>query len=301
MFKNIKLRKKITILLVTVFLVGTILSGVSLATALNYNSQNQITSKALILQETMLSVREYTVNQIAPELNNQLETEFFPETVPSYSAREVFEKLRKNPQYSEFFYKEATLNPTNLRDQADKFETQIVEQFREQTNLKELSGFRTGLSEKLFYIARPLKVTQSSCLECHSTPEVAPKTMISRYGKANGFGWKLNEIVGAQVIYIPGSKIFQTARQSFVLIMGVTIIIFALAILLVNFWLNQYVVRPLKQISRVAEAVSIGDMDAEFEYEFQDEVGIVAEAFNRMKTSLFMAMKRLEQYRTTSQ
>ncbi len=302
MFKNIQLRKKLTILLIIVFLGGTIISGTALATALNYNAQNQITSEALILEETMLSIREYTDKQVRPELENRSETEeFLPETVPSYSAREVFEQFRKNKNYSEFFYREATLNPTNPRDQADNFEIQIVDQFREEANRKDLSGFRTGPTGELFYIARPLKITEPSCLECHSTPERAPKSMISRYGKINGFGWKLNEIIGAQVIYVPAQKVFQKARQSFVLIIGITIAVFALAIFLVNSWLNRYVVLPLKQISQVAEAVSIGDMNAEFEYESQDEVGIVAKSFTRMKTSLVMAMKRLEQYRNTSQ
>ncbi len=301
MFKKIPLSKKFTILLIAVFLGGTILAGTTLAALLNYSSQKEITSRALVLQETMLSVRDYTLKQVKPELKAQLETEFLPETVPSYSAIEVFEKFREHPNYREFFYKEATLNPTNLRDRADNFEIQIVEQFRDQNNLKELSGFRSGPSGELFYIARPLAVTEQGCLDCHSTPERAPTSMIYRYGNTNGFGWKLNEIIGAQVIYVPANSVFQRARQSFLLVMGITIVIFTLAIFLVNFWLNKYVVMPLKQMSQVAKAISIGDMNAEFEYKSEDEVGILAESFTRMKTSLVMAMKRLEQYRNTSQ
>ncbi|MGB3512951.1 MAG: DUF3365 domain-containing protein [Microcoleaceae cyanobacterium] len=300
MLKNLKLSHKFNILLIVVFLAGTILAGSSLAALLNYSSQQEITSKALVLQDTILSVRDYTENQVRPELEQQAKTEFLPQTVPSYSAREVFEKFRQNPNYREFFYKEATLNPTNLRDKADNFETQIVEQFRNQTNLKELSGFRSGPSGELFYIARPLAVTEASCLECHSTPERAPESMISRYGKSNGFGWKLNEIIGAQVIYVPAQKVFQRAHQSFVLVMGIIVIVFAIAIFSVNFWLNRYVVLPLKQISQVAEIVSTGDMNVEFEHQSNDEVGVLAEAFTRMKTSLALAMKRLEKYRGSS-
>lgn len=298
MLKNLSLSKKFTILLLVVFFGGTILAGSSLASLLNYSSQQEITSRAFVLQETMLSVRDYTDNQIRPELEGQLETEFLPQTVPSYSAREVFEKFRENPDYREFFYKEATLNPTNLRDRADNFETEIVEQFRSKTNLKELSGFRSGPSGELYYIARPLVITEANCLECHSIPERAPKSMISRYGETNGFGWKLNEIIGAQVIYVPANRVFQRTRQSFVLVMGIIVVVFAVAILLVNLWLNQYVVLPLKQIARVAETVSTGDMNTEFEYKYNDEVGVVAAAFTRMKTSLTLAIKRLEKYRS---
>ncbi len=296
-FRNLKLGKKFTILLLLVFLGGIALSGAVFAAILNYNAQNQITSEALILFKTMNSIRDYTDTQVNPELAERLETEFLPQSVPAYSAREVFEKLRTDKDLSEYFYKEATLNPSNLRDKTDRFETEIVERFRENQNLKELRGFRSVPSGELFYIASPIPITQASCLECHSTPDRAPKSMIELYGTANGFGWKLNEIIGAQVIYVPASQVFQIARQSFILVMGIVVVIFAAAIFLVNLWLKRYVVRPLNRMTQVAEAVSTGDMEAEFEQKSNDEVGSLAQAFTRMKTSLTIALKRLEQYR----
>lgn len=299
MLKNLKLAKKFTLLLLLVFLGGIMLSGAALATALNYHAQNEITSQALVLEDLMNAVRDYTNTQVSPELSERLKAEFLPQAVPSYSAREVFEKLRSHPAYRELFYKDATLNPTNLRDKADSFETKIVETFRQQSSLKEVRGFRTQPSGELFYLARPLVVNEPSCLECHSTSERAPKSMIERYGTVNGFGWKLNEIIGAQIIYVPASKVFQSIRQSFVLNLGIISIIFAAAIFTVNRWLNRYVVRPLNQIAQVAEAVSTGDMEAEFEQKSNDEVGILAAAFTRMKTSLVVAMKRLDQYRNS--
>ncbi len=196
---NLKLGKKFTILQLLVFLGGIAVSGAVFAVILNYNAQNQITSKAEVLLTTMNSVRNYTDTQVFPELAERLETEFLPQSIPAYSAREVFEKLRTDKDLSEYFYKEATLNPSNLRDKADRFETEIVERFRENQNVKKLSGFRSVPSGELFYIARPLAVNQPRCLECHSTPDIAPKSMIERYGASNGFGWKLNEIIGAQV------------------------------------------------------------------------------------------------------
>ncbi len=295
-FRNLKLGKKFTILLLLVFLGGIALSGAVFAAILNYNAQNQITSEALILFKTMNSIRDYTDTQVNPELAERLETEFLPQSIPAYSAREVFEKLRTDKDLSEYFYKEATLNPSNLRDKADRFETEIVERFRENQNVKKLSGFRSVPSGELFYIARPLAVNQPRCLECHSTPDIAPKSMIERYGASNGFGWKLNEIVGAQIISIPASKVFQSVRQSFVAIVGIIVAVFAVAIFLVNFSLNRYVILPLNRMTQVAEAVSTGDMKAEFEQKSNDEVGSLAQAFTRMKTSLALAMKRLDRY-----
>ncbi|GAB4241522.1 MAG: DUF3365 domain-containing protein [Stanieria sp.] len=294
--KNWKLKQKFTIFLLAILLIGLTLVGGALATVLKLATENEIASQALILMETMNSVREYTNNQIKPELNDRIDEEFLPETIPAYSAREVFETLRqKNPNYRDFFYKEATINPSNLRDKADSFEKELVAKFIANKNNKELTGFRSAPSGKLFYIARPIQITQASCLECHSTPEAAPPSVIERYGSVNGMGWKLNEIVGTQTISVPAKTVFDRARQSFILIMAIISLVFIAVILLVNYLLNRNVIRPLNRMARVAEEVSTGYMDAEFEQTSNDEIGNLAEAFKRMKLSLAMAMNRLSQ------
>ncbi|MDM9380985.1 DUF3365 domain-containing protein [Chlorogloeopsis sp. ULAP01] len=294
MLKNLQLRQKFTILLLVILILGLSLSGFALSSVLRQNARQEITSTALMLMETMISVRQYTSSQVNPELVDKLETEFLPQSVPGYSAREVFENLRNKSGYRDFFYKEATLNPTNLRDKADSFETQIVERFKKENKLKELSGFRSIPGGEIFYTARPLIVSEQKCLECHDTPERAPKSMLDRYGTANGFNWKLGEIVGAQVITVPATRVIQKANQSSILIVGLVSAVFAIVIFLVNVFLNRQVVRPLKRITRLAEEVSTGHMDVEFEQLSNDEIGNLAKAFKRMKLSLEMAMKRLK-------
>ena len=76
------------------------------------------------------------------------------------------------------------------------------------------------------------------------------------------------------------------ARQSLLVILGIVVAIFAIAIYLVNLWLNRYVVRPINRMAAVAEAVSLGDTEASFTKRSDDEVGKLAEAFNRMRLSL---------------
>ena len=294
---NLQLGQKFTLLLLLVFLGGIVASSIALSTVLNRSAQAQLTTNALMLMETMNSVRDYTTHQINPQLSDRLDTEFLPTTVPAYSAREVFETFRSNPIYADFFYKEATLNPTNLRDKADGFEAQLVGQFRQRSTVQEVSGFRPTPAGDLYYIARPIKIKNPSCLECHSTPAAAPASMIERYGASNGFGWELDEIVGAQMISVPAERVLRSARQSLVLILGIFIVAFSLAIVLVNLWLKRYVVRPLNRMALAAEAASMGDPAAEFSQDSNDEVGKLAEAFNRMRMSLQMAMQRLERYR----
>ncbi|MBD0269845.1 MAG: DUF3365 domain-containing protein, partial [Cyanobacteria bacterium Co-bin8] len=137
--QNLQLGQKFTVLLLLVFLGGILASGLALSSVLNRSAQAQLTTKALMLMETMNSVRDYTSTHIQPELVSRLDAEFLPQTVPAYAAREIFESFRGNPIYADFFYKEATLNPTNLRDKADDFEAKLVQQFQQQGKAKEVS------------------------------------------------------------------------------------------------------------------------------------------------------------------
>ncbi|MBL1211185.1 DUF3365 domain-containing protein [Geminocystis sp. GBBB08] len=296
-YDNLRLGQKLSIILLLIFIVGSILSGLALSNLLNQNTQREITTQALILMDTMNSVRNYTSTQIQPELQSRLEEEFLPQSVPAYSATEVFQNFRENKDYQQFFYKEATLNPTNPRDKADDFEAQIIENFRSGKVAKSVEGFRKSNNQDIFYIARPLQIKKSSCLVCHSTPDVAPASMIKRYGSQGGFNWHLNEIIGSQIIFVPASTVIESTRRSFFLTMSIVLGIFACVILLINYWLRKTVVKPVVKMTKIAEVVSQGDLEVEFTKSSQDEIGELADSFSRMKTSFVLAMKKLNELR----
>jgi HAMP domain-containing protein len=300
MLKNLKdlnIGTKFNLLLVVVFIISIVISGTALSSVLQHRAQNEVTAKAVILSKTMTSVRKYTQDRVNPLLASRLETEpvFIPETIPAFSATEVFENLRKNEEYKNFLYKEATLNPTNLRDKADPFETKIVERFRNNPKLQEIADFRSFPEGTVFYIARPLAVTQQSCLRCHDTPDQAPKSQLTTYGTNNGFGWKINEIVAAQIISVPSEQVFMTAQQTWILIMGLLIAIFAIVVILINFLIKKTVIERIRKIEKIAQKVSTGDMNANFDEDYKDEIGGLSSAFNRMKYSLQIAIDMLNQ------
>jgi len=295
MFNNLKLGSKLNILLAGILLFLSITMGLVLSKVLQNYAEQVVVDQASMLIETMNSIRNYTSTQINPELSNRLETEevFLAQTVPAYSAREVFEHLRSSEKYSQFFYKEATLNPTNVRDKADKFETEIVNSFKTDP-IDQKQGFRSIPGGEIFYIARPLKIEKESCLRCHSVPSEAPASLVASYGNENGFGWKLNEIVGAQIISVPSSKVFSAAQKLRYLVMGKVVIFLLIASALLNLFLKFTVTDPLKKMSTSSKQLSMGDMDMEFEHKSNDEIGILAASLNRLKVSLKMAMEMLE-------
>ena len=60
--------------------------------------------------------------------------------MPAYSATEVFTYLRST--YPDYSYKEASLNPTNLRNRAVDWETDVIQIFRNHPEMKEFSSER---------------------------------------------------------------------------------------------------------------------------------------------------------------
>lgn len=310
MFKKakFKLATKFTLLLSLVFIGTIIVSGVILSKALEQKAEAEITYRSTILTETVNAVRNFTNNRVNPLLMPLVESQstFVPEAIPSFTAREVFENLRKNEEYRDYFYKDAFLNPTSLRDKADQFEMDIVKRLQSNPDLKLISGFRDSFGEKLFYTARPFSVKNPTCLRCHSTPDVAPKSHIASYGSENGFGWKLNEILGTQILYVPATQVFEDAKRASSLFIGIFIGIFALVLWLINHLLKKNVLQPLTPMAQLAQKISTDEISAEEAEEFErkklteiakrnDELGQLGRVFQRMVREIYAREQQLRQ------
>lgn len=265
MLQNLRIGTKLTAFLIIAFLISIAVSGFFLSRAMNQKAEAEIEMRAEMLTGVMNSVRRYTSAYVAPKLRQQLmtEPEFISETVPAFSARTVFENFRKMPQFSSYFYKEATLDPTNPLDKADGFEQGLIAKFRDDPSLKILSGYRELNGESLFYTARPLSITKGSCLQCHSTPEAAPKSLIATYGSEHGFGWKIGQIVTAQTVYVPSDEIFARGHRYMMMAMGIFFGVFAVGTTLLILQIRRTVVRPIQRLTTAARAIGSGAATAE--------------------------------------
>ena len=288
-----KLLVKFNVLFILVMVLGLLASGIITRNRLQESAREEVLNNARLLMEKLLSVRAYTSGQITKLLQTQMKYEFLPQSVPSYSAVEVFSGFQT--RYPEFSYKEATLNPTNPRDRAAGWEIDVVNQFRNNPELKDAWGQRDTATGQSLWIARPLRITNPACLECHSRVDAAPKTMVDRYGPANGFGWNLNEVIGAQVVSVPMSVPLARAEHSFRLFMISQVAVFAAVGIVLNLMIWLVIVRPVTRLSALADRVSQGDLDApEFGVTSKDEIGTLAASFARMRASIVQAMRMLE-------
>ena len=262
---------------------------------LESDTKAQVLGQAKLMMLTTLATRNYTSQQIQPLLNKlqKHDMAFLAQTVPNYAATQVFDLLHASrPAYS---YKEATLNPTNLVDRAADWEADVINAFRNDSALEDKSGERdTPLGPSMFY-ARPIRVTGGGCLECHSTPNRAPASMLRQYGRINGFGWQLNEVVGAQIVSVPESLPQSIAGRQLKSLIVYLVVIALLALAVLDLVLLIAVVRPVAKLSQVADDMSQGKVTGEdIPIKGRDEIATLASAFNRMQRSLAKALKLLE-------
>lgn len=290
-----KLLVKFNLVLIIVFAVGIAATTFVLRDLLQRNAREEIYENAKLLIESALAVRTYTSGHIAPLLETQIKYEFRPEMVSAFSAIELLRNLREaNPDYKQFLYREATLNPTNPANRAVEWESDIVNSFRNGVVQVPLFGERDSPNGRMLFVAKPLKAG-APCLRCHDTAELAPPTMVAKYGSAGGFGWKAGEIIGAQIIQIPETFALARAQAAFRVFMGSLLGVLLAVALTLNLMLWWMFIRPVTKISGLADRISLGEIDApDFAAGSRDEIGMLAQALSRMRRSLVQAMSMLE-------
>ncbi|MBX3654546.1 MAG: DUF3365 domain-containing protein [Ramlibacter sp.] len=288
------LRLKFNLVLIVVFLAGFGAAGFISRQLLLDNARDEVVRNARLMMEAAISVRTYTITQIQPHLIKQLEEVFLPQTVPAYAATEAVNQLQK--KYPDYGYKEATLNPTNPRDRAADWEADLVQQFRQHGDLKEIVAERQSSTGRSLFIAKPIQIGNPACLQCHSTADAAPPTMVKIYGEANGFGWKHNEIVGAQVVTVPMAIPIRNADRAFNTFMASLAGVFFVVFVVLNMMLSWLIIRPIRKMSQSADKVSTGDFnEPEVAEKGSDEVAVLGSSFNRMRRSLEKAMQMIDQ------
>ena len=271
------------------FCFGVVIAGYVSYKLEDRQGREEIKLKADMLLQSGLAVRAYTTDEVAPVLRATQGNDFHSAQVPSFAAQNVMRRLAaKFPDYK---YRESSLNPTNLDDRASDWEVGLLRKFSADSELKELFGEIGSDRDKHFYLVRPIRVSSPACLQCHSTANAAPAAMVVKYGPINGFGWKLGDVVGLQLVEVPVEPTRLKTFNSVLVTIGSLTSVFVLSGVVFLFLLKRYVTRPLEILTRVAHETSI-------EYEPRDklfldadgEFGTLHQAIVRLRSSFDHAL-----------
>ncbi|MBD2325812.1 DUF3365 domain-containing protein [Alkalinema sp. FACHB-956] len=258
---------------------------------------NTFEQEARSRSEIVLNFGEANRKFVSKDLRPAIEaytSDFVLEAMSAtFSTRRIFEYF--NELLPEYLYRQPTLNPLNPTDQADDFETQIIQNFQNDRSLKETTGYRTLNHQEAFYIAKPIQV-ESSCLKCHWSPDTAPAKLVEKYGRNQGYGWKVGDIISTLMIYVPTQDL--RANQA-ALTHTVLTTFAALAIVLIGLiyiFFDRLVNRRLQSMIRVmGQVAATPNSTTRLHDRSQDELGLLAQSFNRMAHSLEGAYTDLEE------
>lgn len=285
------LRTKFNLMLLVVAVIGVGAFTLAATPILEGLAREQVLQSSRIMMESAAGARKYTSEQIAPLLAKDMRNTFHPQAVSAYAAKKNFDVL--HGKFSDYSYREAALNPTNPEDRAIDWEADIINDFRNHPERKEIVLERVTPVGRSLYLARPL-VNKQACMYCHSTAREAPRSMVAIYGGQNGFGWRLGETIGAQIVTVPMSVPIAQAARVRLIFVGVFVAVFAMVFVLLNVLLGAMVIGPIDRMARTADAVSLGDMDVpEYVRGGSDQIARLSKAINRMRRSLQEALRML--------
>jgi protein-histidine pros-kinase len=286
------LRAKFNLVVLVAFAVGFLVSAFVLDRVFFNSARDQVLQNARIMMTAVNAIRNYTDQELGPLLPMESDGKFVAETVPAFAAQKNFKAVQA--AFPGYAYRAPALNPTNLADRAQDWEADIIGLFRNDATRKELVVERDTPTGPTINLARPVSVGDAACLSCHSAAATAPAALIKTYGTADGFGWQLNETVGAQILS-PMAIPLQLARDAYLTFMGILVAIFALIFVIMNLLLHYLVLTPVRRVSKAADAVSMGEENVEVYIKpGKDEISSLSVSFERMRESLKRAMDMLK-------
>jgi HAMP domain-containing protein len=287
------LRAKFNIATIVAFAIGFAVAAILLNRVFIANAREEVTQNARIMMTAADAIRQYTAVDLVPLLPSVHNGKFVPETVPAFAAQANFKQVQA--AFEGYSYREPALNPTNLSDRAQDWEADIIRLFRNDANKKEMVIERETPTGSTLNLARPITITNAACLTCHSTADAAPPALIRSYGSANGFGWNMDETIGAQIVSVPMTVPLKVAHQTYVTFLVILVVMFAIILLILNLLLHYLVITPVKKVSTLADAISLGDENVEpYVKAGKDEISSLSVSFNRMRESLKHAMAMIK-------
>lgn len=277
------------------FMILGVISSVGFAGYNYYEARDQVFNeafkKAELISSFAMATRQYTVDTMRPIAREIAGAKsFHPELMGGFFvARAIAEKFaERQPGYT---FKQATVNPVNPMNKADRQELEIIEGFATNPELEMKKGVLEKMGRQYFFIAKPVMV-KKGCLKCHGSQDTAPEGRVSRYPGSGGYNYQAGSVAAAFINYVPIeialAKVKSTAFKSAIAgILSVLVIL-----VLVWFFISKVVTNPIIHLTNIADNISRGkDLKNEVKRNSKDEIGELYLAFNRLRSSVVKLIK----------
>ncbi|WP_263833805.1 ATP-binding protein [Sulfurospirillum oryzae] len=193
--------------------------------------------EGIYILDTMNAIRDYVSTVQRPlieelKAKKMLVEDFFDPRLlsSSYITREIYNiQLARNT--INYRYKLVATNPLNPDHVGNTFENEILETLKEGTT-KEFSSIIKEDNKAYFFVGLPIRNSQESCLQCHTTTN-APKAMMDQYHHIPTFESKVGDVIAMLSLKIPVYSILTYHIKEFVVGGSVMFIVFVIFILFI--------------------------------------------------------------------
>jgi len=253
-------RRLIPHTLQTKFLAGLVLLMTALvgffAIALNMHLQRlmegEAREKAALILSHVEAVQRYVRATLRPAMYRTLpDGDFLIEAMStSYITRAVMSD--QNLTHETFLYRRVGVGARNPDYEALPRERSYIRRFAADPSLARLEEILDVDGERIFITARPQRY-EAECLHCHGDPAVAPHEIISRYGSARGFGRKVGDLAGIDLVRLKVERDvggIRDATFSFAMLFAAGILV--LFLMLQGFF-HRLVVQSLRRVTGVMQ------------------------------------------------
>jgi protein-histidine pros-kinase len=281
------LRAKFNLVILAAFAVGFLMAAVALNRVFIDNAREQVLGNARIMMTAANAIRNYTVQELVPLLPAEHDGKFVPETVPAYAAQKNFKEVQA--AFTGYTYREPALNPTNPSDRAQDWEADIIGLFRNEPKRQELVVVRDTPLGPSLNLARPMPA-RTPAPTCHSTSGTGSADAQRRPATGSAANQRDDWRADHAPMAVP-----LAGHHAYVTLLIILMSVFAIVLVILNLLLHYLIIAPVKRVSAMAEAVSLGEEDVEtYIKPGKDEVAMLSVAFDRMRESLRQAMAMIK-------
>jgi diguanylate cyclase (GGDEF)-like protein len=250
--------------------------------------------KAEILLRHNLAIHSYFADQLKPAVRKDMDgfsssDSFQPAWMSStYAVREIDREFKKSEVFSDYYYKEAAINARSPQNEADEFEREFLLQLNRDPNLQETTAIRIYGGVPYFVIMMRGETMDEGCMQCHSSPGLAPAEMVSWYGGTRSFHRDVGEVVSAVSIRVPIAVTTAWAKAYLFPLAGVIAALLLGAFMLMIALSQRLIFQPLNTIREKALEIASNKsaLGQQILPPFGSEMRMLTEAFNQMSWSL---------------
>ncbi len=295
MLKKMSLQVRFAVMLIVIFFISLPIVGAAAYFVLQKNISEDVFEQSKFFLNTMETVRQHVGKVMRPAAQENMPGKFDVRLMStSYAARGVAERLKE--KFPEYTFRHISLNPRNTVNLADSFEQGVIQFFANYRDIHEAKGFIDKGDSEYFYVAKPV-ISDDSCMQCHSTPDIAPTEVVATYGTIAAFGWKPNQVVASLIVYVPTKLARSHAFKALLTFMGLYSIVFFIILFMIDRAIVSGIIKPIRKFAVTADEISKGNFQKDFSAPGNDEIKTLAEAFGRMKMSIIASMNMIEKYR----